>query len=257
MTEVKKWLNGERNYTEGIALYSKYGKNPKLKTFFATKDNDFAVDKLAYELEKIDNELQLPTIVEKAKPNAKVGVDVPKVFITPFVNESEDPSNKEGVDIANVPSKPTGENQNYPAELCDMVIERQHLVNQKGILANSLANFGEKDDEGRKGVMDKIATIRERINTINDTERYFIKNQSMPKPTDTVEKFDILSAPYPNDKAELLKWKKSLSEMRSKGKKKLENIGENSKEGQILTIKIGKINERYEAVEKALSGGHQ
>jgi hypothetical protein len=281
--EINNWLTGNREYNEGVALFQKYGKNPKLKQFFLTKDNDYAQEKLAYELEKIiegleDSKEGIDAPVENTEGLLEgEGVDAP-------VENTEGLLEGEGVDapventegkVMNFPQSTHTElateaidntifpkfdnqvlkNQNYPAELAEMVIERQGLTNKKGKLANTLSTFGENDNEGRKVVMDEIATIRERINEINETERHFIKHTKMPDKVDKGEKFDILTAPYPIDKAELLKWKKSLSEMRSKAKKKLEKTGETSEEGQKLAIKIGKINERYETVEKALTGG--
>ncbi len=252
--EINEWLTGNRDYNEGVALFQKYGKNPKLKQFFLTKDNDYAQEKLAYELEKIidgveDSKEGVDAPVAKPKPNMKADIVV-KTDTPPPVETPSDVSK-----LTTVPPSVSVTNENYPAELADMIIERQGLTNKKGKLANTLSQFGENDNAGRKAVMDEIATIRERINVINETERHFIKHTKMPDKVDKVQKFDILTAPYPTDKAELLKWKKSLSEMRSKANKKLEKTGETSEEGQKLAIKIGKINERYETVEKALTGG--
>ena len=223
--EIESWLTSERDYTEGVKLYQKYGKNAKLKIILLTKDNDYTHEKVAYELGKL------------------VDVDIEPV------KEAGGEGGKPIILSAHL------KNGDYPAELATMVLERQHLTNQKGILANSLSTFGEADNAGRKGVMDKISVIRERINVINEAERHFIKTGKMPEVKDLVAKFDALTSPLPIDKAELMKLKKSLTEMRTKAKNKLKRTGEMSVEGQKLTVKIGKINERYEAVEKLLAGG--
>ncbi len=50
--EISDWFNSSMNYTEGVILYSKYGKNPSLKKIFPGKESRYA-RKLAYELGKI------------------------------------------------------------------------------------------------------------------------------------------------------------------------------------------------------------
>ena len=244
--EIESWLTSERDYTEGVKLYQKYGKNAKLKIILLTKDNDYTHEKVAYELGKlVDVDIEP---VKEAGGEGEIPEEKPQGGVEP-VKEAGGEGEKPIIPSAHL------KNGDYPAELAAMVLERQHLTNQKGILANSLSTFGEADNAGRKGVMDKIGVIRERINVINEAERHFIKTGKMPEVKDLVAKFDALTSPLPIDKAELMKLKKSLTEMRTKAKNKLKRTGEMSVEGQKLTVKIGKINERYEAVEKLLAGG--
>lgn len=245
MTEIKDWLAGERPYTEGVNFYVKYGKNPALKRFFLIKDNDYAKEKLVYELSKI-------VAIEYVPP-----VDETESSLTAIdsVSTDEDATTAVKYTAEQVIPPSVLINQDYPEELATMILERQALTNKKGKIANSLGSFAQEDNEGRKGVMDEIQVIRERINEINEAERYFIKNKKMPEKTAHIEKFHIMTSPIPTDKAELLSWKKKLTELRSKSKSKLKNIGEGSEEGQRLAVKITKINERYEAVEKLLSAG--
>jgi hypothetical protein len=240
--EVKKWLKGERDYDSGVKLYQKYGKNNKLKTFFLTKDTDFAKEKLAYELGKLVN----------------IDVVAETPVIAPSVDEPVEPlailpTQPLEVPKASTPTLPHLVNQDYPEELAQMVLERAALTNKKGILSQSLDGFGENDNEGRKAVMDQMKEIRERINFINDSERHWVSKKEILKPTDKPAKADKFAKPIPTDPIELLKEKKSLTEARSKAKKLLEKVGEGSEEGQKLTIKIQRINERYTAIEKALT----
>jgi hypothetical protein len=264
MEDIKKWLAGERDYNEGVQLYHKYGKNNNLKKYFALKDNGFAKEKVAYELGKlvgVDTTPQGDEPTEGGEP-VKTGVDTTPQGDEP--TEGGEPV-KTGVDTtlqgdepvkldknAIVAKIPNLVNQDYPAELAQMILERAHLVNKKGQLSNSLDTFGADDNDGRAKVMEEMATIRERINEINEAERYWQKNKTMLQAKTVATKKDILSGELPQDKAELLKLQKSLSEKRSKAKSKLTQFGEGSPEGQKLAITIQKINERYEAVEAAL-----
>ena len=248
--EIKKWLKSKRNYTEGVELFQKYGKNPRLKSFFLINDNDFSHEKLAYELGKI---ISIDTSPLVAKVEENNGDEANAATDSNEGKKSIETGDDGKTEDLKAPIDPRLVNQDYPEDLAQMILERGHLVNKKGKLSNSLDTIAADDNAGRKAVMDEMSEIRERINQINEAERFWQKNKQMPKLQDTPGKPDILSGPLPTDPIELLKLRKSLTEMRSKAKKKLENVGENSEDGQNLAIKISKINERYEAVEKAQS----
>lgn len=246
--EIKAWLKGERDYSQGVHLYQKYGKNSRLKSLFLTKENDYTLEKLPYELGK------LVGIEVEAAPIVEAPTDTDGSLLVFPENKATEPGT-DGLDnvVADKLPKPHLTNQDYPEDLAQMVLERAALTNKKGMLSNSLDKFAPQDNEGRKAVMEEIATIRERINVINETERYWQKNRQMPKPADSPVKTDKFTGPLPTDPVELLKEKKAVSEARSKAKSKLAKVGETSETGQQLAIKIQKLNERYESIEKALA----
>ncbi len=51
--EIKDWLSGPRNYTEGVALYDKYGFNKNLKMNFNKMNPATMMPTLVYELAKL------------------------------------------------------------------------------------------------------------------------------------------------------------------------------------------------------------
>ena len=51
--EITQWLQKDRKYQTGLALYLKYGKNKHLKTIFAKKESRANAEKLKYELSKL------------------------------------------------------------------------------------------------------------------------------------------------------------------------------------------------------------
>lgn len=52
--EVNNWLNGSRNYNEGVSLYAKLGTNQVFKSLFASSQNPYTERKLAECLEAIN-----------------------------------------------------------------------------------------------------------------------------------------------------------------------------------------------------------
>ena len=74
LNEIKDWLaipELERDYFTGIALYQKYGDNPRLKNLVFTSSNNFPGNKrsLAYELGKIANQKVVAVV---GRPSGKI-----------------------------------------------------------------------------------------------------------------------------------------------------------------------------------------
>jgi hypothetical protein len=91
------------------------------------------------------------------------------------------------------------------------------------------------------------------LNVINDTERYWQKNKTMPKVDEKPVKKDRFTVELPSDPIALLKEKKAITEARSKANTKLKTVGETTQKGIELAKTIQKLNERYEQIEKAIS----
>lgn len=65
--QIEKWLFGNRDYQQGVALYDKYGRSFTLKKKFRRKENDMFREKLAYELAQLAGYDNVPN---KKKPQA-------------------------------------------------------------------------------------------------------------------------------------------------------------------------------------------
>lgn len=68
---INDWLNGSRNYSDGVALYSIHGKSNVLKRLFVRSENAYNVAKLAEELEGINLTTSVPVVVSKPNPSGK------------------------------------------------------------------------------------------------------------------------------------------------------------------------------------------
>ena len=82
--EIKKWLNGGRDYDEGVALFIKYGGNRSQARVFQNTVARFAIKSLTYELTKLAKKTTSAPVAGKkeAKPTPKVQKpkdDIPEV----------------------------------------------------------------------------------------------------------------------------------------------------------------------------------
>jgi hypothetical protein len=68
---INDWLNGSRNYSEGVELYTKHGASAVLKDLFAKSQNSYTERKLAEELEKINISTPAPAIAAKPNPSGR------------------------------------------------------------------------------------------------------------------------------------------------------------------------------------------
>lgn len=69
MNEIINWLNGPRNFEEGLALYLKYGTSPSLKRILSIKgETKQNMDTLVYELGKLSRNEDIPVRKVAIKP---------------------------------------------------------------------------------------------------------------------------------------------------------------------------------------------
>jgi hypothetical protein len=56
MNEITKWLNGPKNYSEGVALYFKYGRSEiiKKRLVLTGPPTQNLIETLIYELKKLE-----------------------------------------------------------------------------------------------------------------------------------------------------------------------------------------------------------
>lgn len=86
MNEIQEWINGKRDYTAGLSLYSKYGRNVSLLRVLSVGGNTRKnIDTLTYELGKIARQANAPVKVANTVPfapktesNSQPGTDVKK-----------------------------------------------------------------------------------------------------------------------------------------------------------------------------------
>lgn len=74
MEQIKAWLNSDRSYPEGLALYTRYGTNEFLKSRFQSTQDVYNKNKIVEELQKL---LEKPviTLVKKANPPSNPEAD--------------------------------------------------------------------------------------------------------------------------------------------------------------------------------------
>jgi len=84
MDVIRKWLNGTRNYDDGIKLYRVFGRDDKLKRMFGSEGpSDFKKKKLLKALQEIVAEAPLSKKTEKAVSSPiLVPAENPTVIIT-------------------------------------------------------------------------------------------------------------------------------------------------------------------------------
>lgn len=240
MNDIKDWIaSNERVYTEGVALYVKYGKNRTLLKTFQFKESELNKGKLAYELSKLAS-VTLPVDVSTPVISFENGAKI-------ILENAEKPYPR-GESIGNV------EVSSFPKELEDMIVLRGHLTNKKAIIHNSMHNLEATDKEGRKLKMEEMIAIREQITDIDNAEWHFKKHGKMPDtPTAEPDKVSDLDAPLPSDPVALLKLQKSLRERKSKANTKLKPIPEKHPNRIPIENKIAKIDAKLEEIEKCLT----
>jgi hypothetical protein len=84
MTEIEAWIQGARNYDEGLILYNQYGKNHNLKRVFMRGPDEYNIEKLLSELEQL-REMGRPVITAPA-PETKM--DIPQVATANYEDRS-------------------------------------------------------------------------------------------------------------------------------------------------------------------------
>lgn len=79
MTQIEAWLQGAREYNDGLMLYHKYGNNFNLKRVFDKGPNEYNQEKLLSELEAIKHvgEQVVNTVVVIGVPSPSEPVNVP------------------------------------------------------------------------------------------------------------------------------------------------------------------------------------
>lgn len=154
--------------------------------------------------------------------------------------EKEEPiKEKPAKKTISVEAPVTEENKGTQPEVDD-IVRKGHLYNQRAILSNSLINFAENDNEGRRKIVEQMEKIDKEIQTINEkmsggtppAKHKFLK---------TEEEKAKLSL------AEIIVYKKKLSEKRSRIKKDLLKSPDNPNKDKWEYI-LELINQEYKSL---------
>jgi len=164
----------DQHYEDAVILYAKYGTNRLLKAHFAMRQNPYNAEKVLYELRRIAGIAQPKTEAKKGKEVARGQEPPPRRPKTRTSTEIE-------------PME--GNAEEHQAAYDESVLRRAHLINQKGILANTLATFAEGDNEGRKRVMDEIGEMDDEIADINRRITVYAKSGIMPEAATAAQPF--------------------------------------------------------------------
>lgn len=106
--DIKQWIKKGRKYADGVALYSKYGRNKNLIRTFSKKQNSYNSRKLGYELQKLLDAAPASEVVARVVSRKKV---VKKAEPSPQTNHSSFPTRfstlkvDPEVDVASLPDE--------------------------------------------------------------------------------------------------------------------------------------------------------
>ena len=85
ISDVKRWLSGKRDYTEGVALFLKFGTNDFLKDLLEEGEDDYNREKLEEELGKIGEQVvdQKPVEITKKVQSSPIATVEPDFYLLP------------------------------------------------------------------------------------------------------------------------------------------------------------------------------
>lgn len=145
--EVKKWLeNPERNYSVGVELYRRYGKNKLLLSNFQKKETKRNQEKIAYELGKISDFMPSEVRISAEKQN-EINSFVKNVLSSEPVKESNP-----------VPEIDKDEPTTFPDPISVLENLAASLFNQRAKISNQLGSRN-LNDAGRKQVLEELDAV--------------------------------------------------------------------------------------------------
>ena len=151
--EINKWLQGSRDYHQGVALYLKYGRNPTLQRKFQRKENKMFRQKLEYELAKLAGYSAVPGKKKSSQPETE----------TPESTSSE---------IAKDTTRHLTAWRDLPIEVKDMILERDKLMEKRKKLH---AGFHEMPGTNHKANKQKRADLLQQIKDLSKDIRALVQ----------------------------------------------------------------------------------
>ncbi len=197
MTDIEKWLNGERDYEEGVTLFARHSRNKHLARMFVNGASQFHHEKLVYELTKIKG----TTAAVKNTP--KTAIKAPK-------------RSKTG-------AKSTNANEELPAAILAAKKEIVHLYNTIDQEHNRLYDLGTSNDEKtvakRKRILQKRLPLIARCEELYELkEEYFrtegaTQKEVLDRITEMLKESIPQEQPTNNDDGQLANRVASLSDL--------------------------------------------
>lgn len=166
--EISNWLNSERNYSDGVFLYDRYGKNPVLKRLFPGRENCHA-RKLAYELGKL------------------IGIGFAEFNSGEMIiPEKEEPETNNPVTRVRVhPLHDVAKGIFYPSVIDRIKAEMSSLYNERAMLKTQQNNVpDENTDENtlkRKALIEVIEAISIRLDVLFQAKKAFLETGTLPE----------------------------------------------------------------------------
>jgi hypothetical protein len=203
MNDITAWLNGPRNYAEGLELYNKHGHSPSLKRILTISgDTKRNAETLAYELSKISATLHIePVKIQIKKP----------VLVKPVIEYKPIPT----IDRNN-------------ADIQTTIEAKNRLYKQYVALFHQLEHLQQPDR--LKAALDCL-TIMDEVQRLWGIIDYHRQHGALPPVTISVSKENKVNE---MDKADLLQYRNnSLRPAISQLKKKLTNAKGGAKRAEL------------------------
>lgn len=174
---IIKWLNSERNYTDGVALYIQYGKNPHLKQILPGREK-FYSRKLVYELGKL------------------IGISFKQFQEKEILDDTEESVNlqqaKEAADKAKTAAETLGavaagepvQAGNYPHVINRIIAESSRLYNERSMLKKQQNTIPDENTpeniEKRRAIIKAIESISDRLDVLYTAKKAYLENNIVP-----------------------------------------------------------------------------
>lgn len=209
---ITKWLNSERNYTDGVALYIQYGKNPHLKQILPGREK-FYSRKLVYELGKligitikqfqekeILDDIEEPVNLQQAKEAANDAeshageaeeyadrAENAKDEALQAADEAKEAADKAKTAAETLGAVAAGEPVpagNYPHVINRIIAESSRLYNERSMLKKQQNTIPDENTpeniEKRKTIIKNIESISDRLDVLYTAKKAYLENNIVP-----------------------------------------------------------------------------
>lgn len=159
---IKQWIdNPNRNYSEGVALFIRFGGNRFQARYFENTQPRFAIKKLSYELGQL---------LKQGKGNIET-------------TSPENPAGEQPIrpEQPVLPKQPTGESQSSAPKIPEVAAIAKRIVHETWIemsrITEELFNLGTENDDAtvtrRKALLDERIPLIERYNQVYEAKEAF------------------------------------------------------------------------------------
>lgn len=241
--EIKAWFASERNFTEGVKLYEKYGSNKILLRLFNRGHNKHIAEKLTWELHKLgdiaENQCYSKSVSleeVKTKKVVKSTAKTTKTLKTPVIDNNK-----------------ITEFKDLPKIIKDLLTEKGILIRERAVKHKEMGDItgnSPAEKKARESLRNIIAENTSRIDIISEAVTNYDANKIIPD-----DSILNTAAPKekekPTDKASLMQQRSNLRSQVSKLKKKVAEFkGPKKKEYQ---VKLDKVEKELESIESQLT----